>query len=297
MTAIEVRGLRYSYGEFAAVSGVDFTVRSGEILALLGTNGAGKTTTLEMVQGFRRPDGGSVSVLGHDPFRSRTAVKPRVGVMLQEAGLVAELTVAETVRLWAGLSSRRDDVDDVLDRVELSHRAGVAVEKLSGGERRRLDFALATWGRPEVVILDEPTTGLDPESRQRMWKVIAGLRDAGRTILLTTHYLEEAEALADRVAIMHEGAISVAGTLDEVLGAHPARITARVPAELAGSLPPLRGSVSVTGGTDVLVQTVELQSDLSDLLRWAESAGVRLGGLTASQASLHEIFLAIGADR
>lgn len=293
VNVIEVSDLRYRYGEFAAVAGIDFAVREGEIFALLGTNGAGKTTTVELVEGFRSPSAGRVRVFGLDPARERAELSKRTGVMLQSSGLIGELTVTETLALWRGLTSRRDDIPRLLSTVDLVARKDVPVEKLSGGERRRLDFALAIWGRPALVILDEPTTGLDPESRQRLWRTVTDLREAGSTILLTTHYLEEAQALADHVAIMHGGRIEVAGALSEVLAGQPARISATLPAGLPAELPPLRGRVDVDGQT-VLVETQDVQADLFDLLSWADRHGVRLAELSATQASLQEIFLAIG---
>ncbi|MBN6036291.1 ABC transporter ATP-binding protein [Amycolatopsis sp. 195334CR] len=301
MNAIEISELKYSYDGFTAVDGVDFTVRAGEIFALLGTNGAGKTTTLEMIEGFRRPEAGRIRVFDHDPARARSRLKPRMGVMLQQAGLIEELSTAETLRLWGALSSRTDDVDAQLDRVELGHRRDTRVEQLSGGEQRRLDFALATWGRPELVVLDEPTTGLDPESRQRLWKTVERMRDEGSTILLTTHYLEEAEALADRVAIMHQGRISVAGALTDVLAAHPSRISARVPMPaLDHPLPLFDGTLESTldeRGALLVVETGALQDDLGLLIDWARQHGVVLERLSATQASLSEIFLTVGAGR
>ena len=301
MNAIEISDLKYSYDDFTAVDGIDFTVHTGEIFALLGTNGAGKTTTLEMIEGFRQPEAGSIRVFGHDPARARSRLKPRMGVMLQQAGLIEEMSTAETLRLWGALSSRTDDVEELLDRVELAHRRDTRVEQLSGGEKRRLDFALATWGRPELVVLDEPTTGLDPESRQRLWKTVERMRDDGSTILLTTHYLEEAEALADRVAIMHQGQISVAGTLTDVLAAHPSRISALVPASsLDHPLPVFDGQLDSTldeRGALLVVETSSLQDDLGLLLDWARRYGVTLDRLSATQASLSEIFLTVGARR
>ncbi len=289
MNAIEVSGLRYSYGEYAAVDGIDFTVARGEVFALLGTNGAGKTTTLEIVEGFRTPSAGSVRVLGHDPHRDRVALARSMGVMLQESGFVGELTVAETLAMWQGLSSRSDSPAALLERVALDHRAGVAVEQLSGGERRRLDVALAIWGRPSLVVLDEPSTGLDPESRQRVWTLVEDLAATGTTVLLTTHYLEEAEALADRVAIMHAGRIRVAGTLAEVLASRPARISAVLPPGFP-ALPGFSGTPKLAG-TTLVVETGAVQADLGVLLGWASSHGLVLDGLTATQASLQEVFL------
>jgi ABC-2 type transport system ATP-binding protein len=293
MNVIEVSGLTYRYGQFVAVAGVDFAVREGEIFALLGTNGAGKTTTLEVVEGFRRPATGQVRVFGLDPFADRTALSARTGVMSQQTGLIGELTVAETLRLWSGLTSRQDSPRDLMSTVDLLGRSDVPVEKLSGGERRRLDFALAIWGRPPLVILDEPTTGLDPESRQRLWKTVERLRDSGTSVLLTTHYLEEAQALADHVAIMHAGSVQVAGTLSEVLSEQPARITATLPPDV---VPPKLFGDLVLDGRALTVQTRTLQADLYELLRWADRSGVALADLNASQASLQEIFLAIGKE-
>src|SRR3954468_3410768 len=199
--AIEVRGLRVRYGDFEAVRGIDLEVRRGEVFALLGTNGAGKTTTLEVLEGFGSRTAGTVSVLGLDPATDRTRLRPRMGVQLQEGGFVDDLTVLETLQLWQRVVDRPDHPQRLLERFELTGRRDVAVSKLSGGEKRRLDLAMAGWGSPELVVLDEPTTGLDPEARSRAWDAIQELQDAGRTVVLTTHYLEEAEALADRIAI------------------------------------------------------------------------------------------------
>src|ERR1022692_1053659 len=204
---ITVRDLRRRYGSkgghgFDAVRGVSFSVRRGELFALLGTNGAGKTSTMEVLEGLVPPAQGSVRVLGRDPFRERALVRRRMGIMLQEGGFPSDLTVAETGRMWAGTLSAPRPVAEALELVDLGHRASVAVRSLSGGERRRLGLAMAILGCPEVLFLDEPTTGLDPESRHRTWLLIRELLAAGTTVLLTTHYLEEAEELADRLAIM-----------------------------------------------------------------------------------------------
>jgi ABC-2 type transport system ATP-binding protein len=295
MDAIAVTGLRHAYGDVVAVDGIDFSVAEGEVFALLGTNGAGKTTTLEVLEGFRRPAAGTVRVLGRDPYAERTALAPSVGVLPQESGLIGELTVAETMTLWQHLSSRRDHPDELLDRLALTHRANVPVDRLSGGERRRLDIALAVWGRPRLLVLDEPSTGLDPESRQRVWSLVEDLATTGTTVLLTTHYLEEAEALADRVAIMHAGRVRVAGTLSSVLSSRPARITAALPPD-PPPLPPFAGSPSVDAGA-LTVETSSLQADLLALLRWADEHGLDLDGLAATQASLQEVFLALAAVR
>ena len=294
MNAIEVTGLTHTYGDVVAVDGVGFTVAEGEVFALLGTNGAGKTTTLEIVEGYLRPAAGTVRVLGRDPLTERAALAPSIGVLPQESGLIGELTVTETLSLWQRLSSRPDSPAELMDRLALTHRADVQAERLSGGERRRLDVALAIWGRPRLVVLDEMTTGLDPESRQRVWALVEDLAATGTTVLMTTHYLEEAEALADRVAIMHAGRVRVAGTLSEVLSSRPARITATVPAG-SPALPTVSGRVDIDG-RELVVETEALQDDLYALLAWAQRHGLRLDGLNATQASLQEVFLALGAS-
>src|SRR5690606_39212962 len=220
--AVVVRDLHVHFGDFAAVRGIDLDVRRGEVFALLGTNGAGKTTTLEVLEGFRPRSRGTVSVLGLDPAVDRAALQRRIGVQLQDGGFVDELTVQETLALWQQLVERPDRPERLLARFELCGRRDVPVGKLSGGEERRLDLALAVWGSPELVVLEEPTTGLAPESRRRAGDASRGPREAGRTVVLTTHYLEEAEALADRVAIMPAGRVAVAGTLGEIVSARPA---------------------------------------------------------------------------
>ncbi len=288
-SAIEVRGLQVRYGDFDAVRGIDLDVHTGEIFALLGTNGAGKTTTLEVLEGFGTRSGGTVSVLGLDPATERAALQPRMGIQLQEGGFVDELTVGETLALWQKLVERPDRPERLLERFELTGRRDVAVAKLSGGEKRRLDLAMAVWGSPELVILDEPTTGLDPQARRRTWDAIEDLQEAGRTVVLTTHYLEEAEALADRVAIMHEGRVAVAGTLAEIVAAQPSGFSATVAQQ---DFPELSGTVE-HDGTRVRVRTDDLQGDLTTFLTWAAARGVRLSGLRAAPASLADIYHAV----
>jgi ABC-2 type transport system ATP-binding protein len=285
-----VRDLHVRYGDFEAVRGIDLDVRRGEIFALLGTNGAGKTTTLEVLEGFGTRSGGTVSVLGLDPATQRTTLRTRMGVQLQEGGFIDELTVLETLRLWQQLSDRPDRPERLLERFELTGRRDVAVDKLSGGEKRKLDLAMAVWGAPELAVLDEPTTGLDPEARSRTWDAIQELQEAGRTVVLTTHYLEEAEALADRIAIMHEGLIAVSGTLSEIVAAEPARFSATVTDPSA--LPPMRGTVERSDDR-LTVRTADLQADLTEFLNWAAGHGVALTDLRAAPASLADIYHAI----
>ncbi|WP_394813923.1 ABC transporter ATP-binding protein [Streptomyces litchfieldiae] len=297
---IEARGVRRRYGGdgpdgFEAVRGIDFSVGDGEVFALLGTNGAGKTSTVELLEGLATPSAGEVRVLGHDPFTERAAVRPHTGVMLQEGGFPSDLTVAETARMWAGCTTGAGPVAEVIDLVGLGDRAGVRVKQLSGGERRRLDLALALTGRPRVLFLDEPTTGLDPQARQETWRVVRQLRDEGVTVLLTTHYLEEAEALCDRLAIMSEGRIVMSGTPDEVMAARPARIRFTLPEGVDPALLPLPERVEVRG-REAEAHTSELQRTLTGLLVWARDAGVELAGLEARAASLEDVFLAVARE-
>lgn len=286
--AVSVRGLRVSYGGFEAVRGIDLDVRRGEIFALLGTNGAGKTTTLEVLEGFGTRSAGSVSVLGLDPATQRRELQERMGVQLQEGGFIEELTVLESLQLWQKLVSRPDRPERLLERFDLGHKRDAQVGKLSGGEKRRLDLALAVWGTPELVILDEPTTGLDPESRRRTWDAIQELQEAGRTVVLTTHYLEEAEALADRIAIMHAGVVAVRGTLSEIVAAQPAGFSAGLPLD-APALPAMTGEPTRTGD-HLQVRTADLQGDLTTFLGWAAAHDVQLRDLRAAPASLADIY-------
>ncbi|GAA2256276.1 ABC transporter ATP-binding protein [Streptomyces indiaensis] len=298
---IEVTDLRRVYGGgFEAVRGISFSVRPGEIFALLGTNGAGKTSTVELLEGLAQPAGGRVRVLGHDPYTDRAAVRPRTGVMLQEGGFPSELTVAETARMWAGCVSGARPPAEVLALVGLESKAGTRVKQLSGGQRRRLDLALALLGDPEVLFLDEPSTGLDAEGRRATWELVSALRDGGTTVLLTTHYLEEAENLADRLAIMHEGRIAATGTPAEVTATEPSRISFELPdGYFVGDLPPL-GDLGVTGhetdGRTVRLRTRELQRTATALLVWAERARVELHRLDVRSASLEEAFLNIAKN-
>ncbi|BDD73584.1 multidrug ABC transporter ATP-binding protein [Streptomyces anthocyanicus] len=295
---IEVTDLRRVYGGgFEAVRGIDFSVRRGEVFALLGTNGAGKTSTVELLEGLAAPAGGRVRVLGHDPYTERAAVRPRTGVMLQEGGFPSELTVAETARMWAGCVSGARPPAEVLALVGLEAKSGTRVKQLSGGQRRRLDLALALLGDPEVLFLDEPSTGLDAEGRRDTWELVGALRDQGTTVLLTTHYLEEAEHLADRLAIMHDGRIAATGTPAEVTAAQPSHISFELPdGYFVGDLPPLAElgvSDHETDGRTVKLRTRELQRAATGLLVWAAQAAVELRRLDVRSASLEEAFLSI----
>ncbi|MFD5413616.1 ABC transporter ATP-binding protein [Streptomyces nojiriensis] len=296
-TVIEAEGLRRGYtGGFEAVRGVSFSVARGEIFALLGTNGAGKTSTVELLEGLAAPSEGRVRVFGLDPYTRRAEVRPRTGVMLQEGGFPSDLTVAETVRMWGGVTTGARPAAEVLELVGLAARSAVRVKQLSGGERRRLDLALALLGRPEVLFLDEPTTGMDPEGRRDTWALVRELRAQGTTVLLTTHYLEEAEELADRLAILHEGELVLSGTPAEVTATRPARIRFTLPDGVPAARLPL-GLRAAAHGQRVEIRTERLQADLAELLGWAGECGVELAGLDARSASLEEAFLEIAENR
>lgn len=299
---IELEDLHFFYGPHHAVRGVSLAIEPGQVFALLGTNGAGKTTTLEMIQGFRRPTRGTVRLLGVDPRKNLALVRARTGGMLQEAGLFPELTVRQTLQLWSDLATRADDLNAVIDKVGLSHKARTRVQSLSGGERRRLDLAVTIWGGPELIVLDEPTTGLDPASRQTLWSLVRELRDTGTTVLLTTHQLEEAESLADHVAIMHQGRLAVAGSLDEVLATQPARVTFDVVpttgaswltgADLPSGIEVSTRDVRRPHGERLAVE-VTGPSQIRDLCAVLENAlrhGVELERFRANPASLEEVF-------
>ncbi len=290
--AVEVVDLERRYGTFPAVRGISFEVRPGEVFALLGVNGAGKTSALEVLEGLARPAAGTVRVLGADPVADRTAVRPSLGVLLQASGLPGDLTVAETVRTWAGTLTSPQPVDEALAQVGLTGRADVRVRSLSGGERRRLDLTLALLGRPRVIVLDEPTTGLDPESRRTVWGLVRRRVAEGAAVVLTTHHLEEAEELADRIAVMRAGRIVLAGTAGEIAATQPATIRFQLPPD-APELPAVPGARLVATSPRVELHTQALQPVLTRLLAWADREGVVLAGLQARSATLEQAFLAV----
>ncbi|GGU90902.1 multidrug ABC transporter ATP-binding protein [Actinomadura cremea] len=286
---IDVERLNLEYGDFHAVKDLSFQVRPGELYALLGTNGAGKTSTLETIEGHRTATSGTVRVFGRDP-RDRRAVRPRMGVMLQESGFSPDLTVKESVRLIGGLTRRRDSVDRVLGVVGLTRKAGTKVAQLSGGEKRRLDFATAVYGAPELIFLDEPTTGLDIQARDDLWDSVDRLREEGATIVLTTHYLEEAQQRADRIGLMHEGAFHREGTVAE--------LTRTLPATIRFLLPPTAPALPIQAAREAdgryLIETHNLPKDLYALLHWAHHNGVEPQELEAGPTRLDDVFRAIG---
>jgi ABC-2 type transport system ATP-binding protein len=279
-TAIEVSGLTMSYAGRHVLKGVDFQVKAGEVFCLLGPNGAGKTTTVEILEGFRQRTGGTVSVLGMDPRAQSARLRERIGIVLQECGFPRQARVGELIDSWRGYYRNPRDLDDLLKVVELAQDRNVQVRRLSGGQRRRLDLALALAGDPDLIFLDEPTTGFDPESRRRCWAAIENLRALGKTIVLTTHYLDEAERLADRVAILQHGRIQVAGTVRHV--ARQAGVKTRIkfvapPRVLDGTVPPPPCLDVVLSGDVAVCQTDNSALALRELLNW--SAANDLGDL------------------
>ena len=293
--AIWVRGLRKGYGDVEAVRGIDLTVRAGEIFAFLGPNGAGKTTTVETLEGYRRRDAGEVAVLGSDPARPAAGWRARIGVVLQESQPEAELTVEECVWLYAGYYPRPRPVAETLELVGLADRRSARCGRLSGGQRRRLDVALALIGDPELVFLDEPTTGFDPAARQSAWGVIAGLQDLGKTIFLTTHYMEEAERLADRIAVIAAGRIVAEGTPASLGGrdAGTSVLSFTLPSGVSATdLPPAVAAV-VTGrpGGKVEARVPSPLPLLSDLAAWAKARSVDLPDLQVLRPTLEDIYL------
>jgi ABC-2 type transport system ATP-binding protein len=274
VAAIAVTGLRKSYGSREVLHGLDFAVEEGEVFALLGPNGAGKTTTVEILEGYRRRDGGSALVLGWDPALGGADFRARIGVVLQSSAVYPTLTVRETLELFAGYYPRPRSVTEVVGLVGLEEKADARVRTLSGGQLRRLDLGLALIGDPELVFLDEPTTGFDPEARRRAWDTVRGLRELGKTVLLTTHYLEEAHQLADRVAILRDGKIAATGSPAELLSAN--------------------GSVEIRfrrGGELVVLHTDDPTRLLHEVTGQALAEGVELEELEVRRQTLEDVYL------
>jgi ABC-2 type transport system ATP-binding protein len=279
MTAIVVEDLRKSYGEHEAVRGISFHIKEGEVFGLLGPNGAGKTTTVEILEGYRERDGGRVDVLGFDPARAEQAYRERIGVVLQQSQLPTNLTVAETHRMFAGYYRRPRAVDEVIDLVGLASKSDARVKTLSGGQKRRLDLGVALVGDPDLVFLDEPTTGFDPAARRAAWEMIRSLRSLGKTILLTTHYLDEAEQLADRVAVLRDGEIIREGT----------------PAELTGDASETEVRYR-RNGQEVVIRTTEPTKVLQELTSAAIAEGRELEALTVRRPTLEDVYLSLTGD-
>jgi ABC-2 type transport system ATP-binding protein len=294
MAAIQVQDLRKAYGAVEAVAGISFEVAEGECFALLGPNGAGKTTTVEILEGYRDRDAGQVEVLGHDPRSSQRDFRERVGIVLQSSGHFRELTVREALDLFGGYYPSPRASGEVIELVGLGEKAGARIKTLSGGQQRRLDLALGLVGDPDLLFLDEPTTGFDPSARRRSWELIESLRDLGKTILLTTHYMDEAQNLADRVAILAAGRIVASGTPDTLGGRDEgeAVITFRLPAGTTrADLPGDLSARSLPEGDRVELATTEPTRVLNQLTGWALARGEELDGLTVTRPSLEDVYL------
>ncbi len=282
-TAIAVSGLHKRYGDFEAVRGIDIEVHRGEVFGLLGPNGAGKTTTVEILEGYRERSAGEVSVLGHDPSLREIALRKRIGIVLQASGIYNHLTPREALRHWASFYPTPRDVEEVLTLMGLQEKADARTRTLSGGQLRRLDFALALVGDPELIFLDEPTTGFDPEARRAAWETIRSLRELGKTILLTTHYLDEAQALADRVAIVKDGRVLAIGPPRE-LGTHPPGAAH------------YRVAYRDASGELVEVETDDPTRTLHELTSEALARGERLEELSVGRPTLEDVYLELTAD-
>jgi ABC-2 type transport system ATP-binding protein len=276
VSAISVRELRKSYGGRDALRGISFEIAEGEVFSLLGPNGAGKTTTIEILEGYRARGQGEVEVLGFDPGRAGSAFRERIGIVLQQSQLWPTLTVAETHRLFAGYYAKPRDIDEVIQLVGLGEKRDARVKTLSGGQKRRLDLGVALVGDPDLVFLDEPTTGFDPAARRAAWEMIRSLRSLGKTILLTTHYLDEAEQLADRVAVLREGVIIREGT----------------PAELTGAFSETEVRYR-RNGQEVVIRTTEPTRVLQELTTQALAEGGELDGLQVRRATLEDVYLSL----
>ncbi|TCO50269.1 ABC-2 type transport system ATP-binding protein [Kribbella antiqua] len=289
---ITVEGLRKTYGQHEAVRGIDLEVQAGEIFAFLGPNGAGKTTTVEILEGYRHPTAGKVEVLGADPARADRAWRARIGVMLQSWQVEPALTVRESLRQFAGYYPRSLPVEDVVRLVGLEEQGDTRAGRLSGGQQRRLDLGIALVGDPELLFLDEPTTGFDPAARRVAWQIISTLRDAGKTVLLTTHYLDEAQALADRVAILVDGRIRTEGPPESLVAGHATRITFR----LADSVElPARFEPTAMADGRVELHSHEPLPVVYALTAWAVENGVDLADLQVRRPSLEDVYLDLTA--
>ena len=294
MAMIEVRDLRKSYGDIDAVAGISFDIAEGEVYGLLGHNGAGKSTTVEILEGHRRRSSGTVSVMGVDPAESGRDFRDRIGIVLQTSGVEQQLTVREALRFYGSCYRNRRPIDDVVEMVGLTAKIDARIGSLSGGQRRRIDLALGIIGTPELLFLDEPTTGFDPVARRESWKLIQQLCAGGTTVLLTTHYLDEAEYLADRVGVLADGRLVAEGTPDELMAAAPsATITFELPAGTSAEQLHVPAGASIDAGV-VRIETEQPTPILADITGAAVQRGVELVGLSVKRASLEDIFLGLG---
>jgi len=287
---IEVRGLTKSYGHVRAVRGVDLQIARGEVFAMLGPNGAGKTSTVEILEGYRPRDGGEVRVLGLDPGKQGRLLKQQIGIVLQSTGVEQYLTVAETIVMYSGYYPHPRPVDEVIELVGLTAKRNVRVVKLSGGQQRRLDVAIALAGDPEVLFLDEPTTGFDPSARHEAWGIVKNLAALGKTVLLTTHYMDEAQNLADRVAVISEGLIVAEGAPATLAGRDSARATVTFTLP-EGVLPPADLGAARSAGGDMEFAPDDLTAALHRLTGWALDNSISLDSLRVLRPSLEDVYL------
>jgi ABC-2 type transport system ATP-binding protein len=294
--AVEVAGLRKAYGAVEAVRGISFTVDEGEVFALLGPNGAGKTTTVEILEGFRKRDAGRVSVMGFDPAEGDRRLKEQMGIVLQTTGVDPYLTVAETVDMFRGYYLKPRSRDEVIDLVGLAEKRDARVNTLSGGQRRRLDVAVALAGDPKMLFLDEPTTGFDPGARRNAWEVIKGLAGLGKTIFLTSHAMDEVQYLADRVVIIAGGRIVAEGAPDTLAGREKAAVIVRFQLPTVAPLPDHIRTTAKIAGDLVEIETDDPTRTLYDLTSWAVQANVSLEGLEVTRPSLEDVYLEITKD-
>ncbi len=289
---IEIRGLRKTYGDVEAVKGIDLHVDRGEVFALLGPNGAGKTTTAEILEGFRPKTAGEVGVLGHDPAKREVALKQRIGIVLQSTGIDPFLTVRETVELYSGYFPHPRSVDEVIDLVGLAEKRTTRVNKLSGGQQRRLDVAIALAGDPELLFLDEPTTGFDPNARRNAWEIVKNLVGLGKTVFLTTHFMDEAQYLANRVAVISHGEIVAEGPPDTLAGRDTMRARIRFRVASDGATPPDLGQARLDDGS-FEIRAEDPTAPVHELTGWALAEGIQLEVLEVSRPSLEDVYLDI----
>ena len=292
-TAIEVRDLKKSYGDLEALRGINFTINRGEIFALLGPNGAGKTTIMEILEGYIQRTSGHVSVLGYDPDSSPEDLRSRVGIVLQETGVDLYLKVGEIIKQFSGFYQNPKPINEILDVTGLREQSDIRIRRLSGGQRRRLDVALGIVGDPELLFLDEPTTGLDPYARRNTWNMIANLRELGKTILLTTHYMDEAEVLADKIALLNAGIIEAEGTLEELRTYKKATTIKFELDDAINRMPVEISKLANVIGNEVKLETTTPMSSLAILASWALNEEIELRGLSVQQQSLDEIFIGL----
>ncbi|HEX6332547.1 MAG TPA: ABC transporter ATP-binding protein [Actinomycetota bacterium] len=295
MSVIEVRGLRKRYGDVEAVRGIELSVEAGEVFALLGPNGAGKTTVVEILEGYRHRTSGETSVLGRDPAAFDRSTRERIGIVLQSTGVDPFLTVRETVELYAGYYPQPREIDEVIEIVGLVEKRDTRVARLSGGQQRRLDVAVALAGDPELLFLDEPTTGFDPGARRNAWQIVRNLVDLGKTVFLTTHYMDEAQALANRVAVISRGEVVAEGPPSTLAGRHLSETTIRfgLPAG-AGSLPESLGVIRERDGFVELIAPDPVRT-LHELTGWALARGLALEGLEVARPTLEDVYLELTA--